>query len=148
MHWGELKRIFRLIPGLEKAEFVRMVVMHRNTFIDFPQLLEPTLRFKSRSTLLAAGQLVGTEGYTATTAGGWLAGINTVRLVVSGFNPETILKMTMIGALFEFISNTSPKYFQPMPPNFGIIPKLPQKVRNKRERYEQYRKRALENLDQ
>ncbi|BBA79773.1 tRNA (uracil-5-)-methyltransferase Gid [cyanobacterium endosymbiont of Rhopalodia gibberula] len=147
LHWGEQKRIFRLIPGLEKAEFIRMGVMHRNTFINSPQLLEPTLQFKSRPTLLAAGQLVGTEGYTAATAGGWLAGINAARLVL-GLNPVTIPKMTMMGALFEFISNASPKYFQPMPPNFGIMPELPQKVRNKRERYEQYRDRALENLDQ
>ena len=145
--WGEQKRIFRLIPGLEKAEFVRMGVMHRNTFINSPQLLKATLQFKSRSTLLAAGQLVGTEGYTAATAGGWLAGTNAARLVL-GLNPVTIPETTMTGALFKFISSASPKHFQPMPPNFGIIPKLPQRIRNKRERYEQYRNRALENLDQ
>ncbi|WP_267383802.1 FADH(2)-oxidizing methylenetetrahydrofolate--tRNA-(uracil(54)-C(5))-methyltransferase TrmFO [Cyanobacterium sp. uoEpiScrs1] len=147
LHWGEQKRIFRLIPGLERAEFVRMGVMHRNTFINSPQLLEPTLQFKSHSTLLAAGQLVGTEGYTAATAGGWLAGTNAARLAL-GSNPITVPKMTMMGALFEFISSASPKYFQPMPPNFGIIPELSKKIRNKRERYQQYRDRALENLDQ
>lgn len=147
LRWGEQKRIFRLIPGLEQAEFVRMGVMHRNTFINSPQLLKPTLQFKSRSSLLAAGQLVGTEGYTAATAGGWLAGTNAARLVL-GLNPVTVPETTMMGALFKFISSASSKHFQPMPPNFGIIPKLPQRIRNKRERYEQYRDRALENLDQ
>ncbi len=74
LRWGEQKRVFRLIPGLEEAEFVRMGVMHRNTFINAPELLYPTLQFKKRLTLLAAGQLIGTEGYTAAAAGGWLAG--------------------------------------------------------------------------
>ncbi len=146
LRWGEQKRIFRLIPGLEKAEFVRMGVMHRNTFINSPELLEPTLQFKSRPTLLAAGQLVGTEGYTAATAGGWLAGTNAARLVL-GFNPVTIPETTMMGALFEFISSASPKHFQPMPPNFGIIPELAVRIRNKRERYGKYRDRALGDLD-
>ena len=146
LRWGEQKRIFRLIPGLEQAEFVRMGVMHRNTFINSPQLLEPTLQFKSRPTLLAAGQLVGTEGYSAAAAGGWLAGTNAARLAL-GLNPLKIPETTMMGALFEFISSASPKHFQPMPPNFGIIPELPQRIRNKRERYGKYRDRALAELD-
>lgn len=145
LRWGEQKRVFRLIPGLEKAEFVRMGVMHRNTFINSPQLLEPTLQFRSRSTLLGAGQLVGTEGYTAAAAGGWLAGTNAARLVL-GLDPVTVPETTMMGALFEFITAASPKHFQPMPPNFGIIPQLPQRVRNKRERYGAYRDRALVDL--
>ncbi|NET52763.1 MAG: FADH(2)-oxidizing methylenetetrahydrofolate--tRNA-(uracil(54)-C(5))-methyltransferase TrmFO, partial [Merismopedia sp. SIO2A8] len=82
LRWGEQKRVFRLIPGLEGAEFVRMGVMHRNTFLNAPELLLPTLQFKQRPTLLAAGQLVGTEGYTAAAAGGWLAGTNAARLVL------------------------------------------------------------------
>ena len=145
LRWGEQKRIFRLIPGLENAEFVRMGVMHRNTFINSPQLLKPTLQFKTKNTVLAAGQLVGTEGYTAAAAGGWLAGTNAARLAL-GKEAIAIPETTMMGALFEFISSASPKHFQPMPPNFGIIPQLPTRVKNKRERYGQYRDRSLEDL--
>ncbi|RMH73642.1 MAG: FADH(2)-oxidizing methylenetetrahydrofolate--tRNA-(uracil(54)-C(5))-methyltransferase TrmFO [Cyanobacteria bacterium J007] len=147
LRWGEQKRVFRLIPGLENAEFIRMGVMHRNTFINSPELLESTLQFKKRPTLLAAGQLTGTEGYTAATAGGWLAGTNAARLA-RGLEPVTLPTTTMMGSLFEFISSASPKHFQPMPPNFGIIPELPVKVKNKRERYGKYRDRALNDLTQ
>ncbi|MEC4805180.1 MAG: FADH(2)-oxidizing methylenetetrahydrofolate--tRNA-(uracil(54)-C(5))-methyltransferase TrmFO [Jaaginema sp. PMC 1079.18] len=146
LRWGEQKRVFRLIPGLENAEFVRMGVMHRNTFINSPQLLKATLQFKDRETLLAAGQLVGTEGYTAATAGGWLAGTNAARLV-RGLSPVTLPPTLMMGALIEFITSASPKHFQPMPPNFGIIPPLTQRIRNKRERYGVYRDRALADLE-
>ncbi|MCC0176901.1 FADH(2)-oxidizing methylenetetrahydrofolate--tRNA-(uracil(54)-C(5))-methyltransferase TrmFO [Waterburya agarophytonicola K14] len=145
LRWGEQKRVFRLIPGLENAEFVRMGVMHRNTFINSPQLLEPTLQFKTNNNILAAGQLVGTEGYTAAAAGGWLAGTNAARLA-SGKQPLAMPETTMMGALFEFISSASPKHFQPMPPNFGIIPSLPTRVKNKRERYGKYRDRSLADL--
>ncbi|GBF79238.1 FADH(2)-oxidizing methylenetetrahydrofolate--tRNA-(uracil(54)-C(5))-methyltransferase TrmFO [Aphanothece sacrum] len=147
LKWGEQKRVFRLIPGLEKAEFVRMGVMHRNTFINSPQLLDPTLQFKIRPTLLAAGQLIGTEGYTAATAGGWLAGTNAARLVL-GLETVTLPETMMMGALFEFISSASPKHFQPMPPNFGILPELTGKIRQKRERYGKYRDRALSDLNE
>lgn len=145
LRWGEQKRVFRLIPGLEEAEFVRMGVMHRNTFINAPELLSARLQFHRRPTLLAAGQLVGTEGYTAAAAGGWLAGTNAARLALG----RPLLKLpetTMMGALFDFISSASPKHFQPMPPNFGILPDLPQRIRNKRERYGVYRDRALADL--
>ena len=145
LRWGEQKRVFRLIPGLENAEFVRMGVMHRNTFINSPQLLEPTLQFKTRSTVLAAGQLTGTEGYTAAAAGGWLAGTNAARLAL-GLQPVQLPTTMMMGAMLDFITSASPKHFQPMPPNFGIIPQLPQKIRNKRERYGVYRDRALADL--
>ena len=146
LRWGEQKRVFRLIPGLEAAEFVRMGVMHRNTFLNAPELLHPTLQFKKRPTLLAAGQLVGTEGYTAASAGGWLAGTNAARLVL-GLEPVTLPPTTMIGALFEFISSASPKHFQPMPPNFGILPTLPMRIKSKQERYGAYRDRSLTDLD-
>jgi methylenetetrahydrofolate--tRNA-(uracil-5-)-methyltransferase len=145
LRWGEQTRVFRLIPGLENAEFVRMGVMHRNTFINSPELLHRTLQFKTRPTLLAAGQLVGTEGYTAATAGGWLAGTNAARLAL-GLDPLELPVTTMMGALFNFISTAEPKHFQPMPPNFGILPALPSKIRNKRERYGQYRDRGLGDL--
>jgi methylenetetrahydrofolate--tRNA-(uracil-5-)-methyltransferase len=146
LRWGEQKRVFRLIPGLEEAEFVRMGVMHRNTFLNAPELLHPTLQFKKRPTLLAAGQLVGTEGYTAAAAGGWLAGTNAARLVL-GLEPVTLPATTMMGALFEFISSASPKHFQPMPPNFGILPQLPVRIKNKQERYGVYRDRSLADLE-
>jgi methylenetetrahydrofolate--tRNA-(uracil-5-)-methyltransferase len=145
LRWGEQARVFRLIPGLENAEFVRMGVMHRNTFINSPELLASTLQFKQRPTLLAAGQLSGTEGYTAACAGGWLAGTNAARVAL-GRSPITLPITTMMGALFDFISSASPKHFQPMPPNFGILPELPEKIRNKQERYGKYRDRALNDL--
>jgi methylenetetrahydrofolate--tRNA-(uracil-5-)-methyltransferase len=146
LKWGEQKRIFQMIPGLEKAEFVRMGVMHRNTFINSPELLGANLQFKNRPTLFAAGQLIGTEGYTAATAGGWLAGTNAARLVL-GLEPLALPETTMMGSLFAFISSASPKHFQPMPPNFGILPELAQKIRSKQERHGQYRDRALTDLE-
>ena len=145
LKWGEQKRVFKLIPGLENAEFVRMGVMHRNTFINSPELLHATLQFKQRPTLLAAGQLSGTEGYTAAAAGGWLAGTNAARVAL-GLPTVSLPVTTMMGSLFDFISSASPKHFQPMPPNFGILPALPQKVRNKQERYGVYRDRSLADL--
>jgi methylenetetrahydrofolate--tRNA-(uracil-5-)-methyltransferase len=146
LKWGEQKRIFQMIPGLEKAEFIRMGVMHRNTFINSPELLGANLQFKNRQTLFAAGQLIGTEGYTAATAGGWLAGTNAARLVL-GLVPLALPETTMMGSLFAFISAASPKHFQPMPPNFGILPELGQKIRSKPERHGQYRDRALTDLE-
>jgi methylenetetrahydrofolate--tRNA-(uracil-5-)-methyltransferase len=147
LRWGEQKRIFRLIPGLENAEFVRLGVMHRNTFINSPNLLHPSLQFKSRPTLLAAGQIIGTEGYTAAAAGGWLAGTNAARLAL-GRETLTISAHSMMGSLFEFISSAAPKYFQPMPPNFGILPELPVKIKGKPERYGAYRDRSLAAIDE
>ncbi|XHX76712.1 MAG: FADH(2)-oxidizing methylenetetrahydrofolate--tRNA-(uracil(54)-C(5))-methyltransferase TrmFO [Stenomitos frigidus ULC029] len=145
LRWGEQKRVFQLIPGLENAEFVRMGVMHRNTFVNAPELLHATLQFKQRTTLLAAGQLVGTEGYTAAAAGGWLAGTNAARVAL-GQPPIALPVTTMMGALFDFISSASPKHFQPMPPNFGILPELPKRIRNKQERYGIYRDRSFNDL--
>lgn len=145
LRWGEQKRVFQLIPGLENAEFVRMGVMHRNTFINSPKLLQPTLQFQHRPTVLAAGQLTGTEGYTAAAAGGWLAGTNAARVAL-GLPALQLPETTMLGALIDFITSASAKHFQPMPPNFGIIPPFPQKIRNKRERYGAYRDRALADL--
>ncbi|MFS8835658.1 FADH(2)-oxidizing methylenetetrahydrofolate--tRNA-(uracil(54)-C(5))-methyltransferase TrmFO [Synechococcus sp. WC101] len=146
LKWGEQQRVFRLIPGLEAAEFVRFGVMHRNTFLNSPQLLLPTLQFRRRPTLLAAGQLVGTEGYACAVAGGWLAGQNAARLAL-GLPLITLPPETMMGSLFQFISSADPKHFQPMPANFGFLPELEgQKVRSKQERYARYRDRALAAL--
>ena len=145
LKWGEQKRVLRLIPGLENAEFVRFGVMHRNTFLEAPQLLEPSLQFRSRPTLLAAGQITGTEGYAAAVAGGWLAGTNAARLV-QGLEPLQLPPTTMSGALTHFISEAPSEKFQPMPPNFGLLPELAQRVREKRARYGAYRDRALNDL--
>jgi methylenetetrahydrofolate--tRNA-(uracil-5-)-methyltransferase len=145
LRWGEQKRVFRLIPGLENAEFVRMGVMHRNTFINSPQLLESSLQFKHNNNILAAGQLIGTEGYTAAAAGGWLAGTNAARIIL-GKEPLIMPNTSMMGALFEFISSADTKHFQPMPPNFGILPPFASKIKSKKERYQAYGDRSLNDL--
>ncbi|MEM9155603.1 MAG: FADH(2)-oxidizing methylenetetrahydrofolate--tRNA-(uracil(54)-C(5))-methyltransferase TrmFO, partial [Cyanobacteria bacterium P01_F01_bin.33] len=146
LKWGEQKRVFQLIPGLAQAEFIRMGVMHRNTFINSPFLLDATLQFRQRPDLFAAGQLVGTEGYACAVAGGWLAGTNAARYAL-GQSLITLPPVTMMGALFHFISTADPKHFQPMPANFGIIPALDgPKVRNKQQRYQLYRDRAFKAL--
>ncbi len=145
LKWGEQKRVLRLIPGLEQADFVRFGVMHRNTFLEAPELLEPTLQFRRRLHLLAAGQITGTEGYAAAVAGGWLAGTNAARLV-HGQEPIQLPHTTMIGALTHFISEAPSGKFQPMPPNFGLMPELQERIRDKRARYGAYRDRALADL--
>ncbi|MCP9818482.1 FADH(2)-oxidizing methylenetetrahydrofolate--tRNA-(uracil(54)-C(5))-methyltransferase TrmFO [Synechococcus sp. Cruz-9H2] len=145
LKWSEQKRVLRLIPGLESAEFVRFGVMHRNTFLQSPQLLDPTLQFRQRPSLLAAGQITGTEGYAAAVAGGWLAGTNAARLA-HGQSPIVLPPTTMIGALTHFIAEATSAKFQPMPPNFGLMPELSVRVREKRARYGAYRDRALADL--
>ena len=145
LKWGEQKRVLRMIPGLEKADFVRFGVMHRNTFLEAPELLQPTLQFRTRERLLAAGQITGTEGYAAAVAGGWLAGTNAARLV-KGLKPIDLPPTCMIGALTHFISEAPSGKFQPMPPNFGLLPALPERIRDKRRRYGAYRDRALNDL--
>ena len=141
-----------MIPGLEKAEFVRFGVMHRNTFIESPKLLLPTLQFIKRETLLAAGQITGTEGYAAAAAGGLLAGINASLLAISK-KPVTFPDESMIGSLVNFISNRNQilsnqknNKFQPMPASFGLVPELSKRIKDKRVRYKAYRERSLETL--
>jgi methylenetetrahydrofolate--tRNA-(uracil-5-)-methyltransferase len=146
LKWGEQKRVLRLIPGLESAEFVRFGVMHRNTFLEAPRLLDPTLQFRTRPSLLAAGQITGTEGYAAAVAGGWLAGTNAARLAL-GRDPISLPPTTMIGALTHFIATAPSDRFQPMPPNFGLLPELAERIRDKRRRYGAYRDRALAELE-
>ncbi len=150
LRWGEQARVFRLIPGLAEAEFVRFGVMHRNTFLDSPKLLDPTLQFRRRPTLLAAGQLTGTEGYGAAVAGGWLAGTNAARLAL-GCPPISLPPTTMGGALTHFVAEAlcggKRGGFQPMPPNFGLLPELPHRIREKRLRTAAYRDRALAALE-
>ena len=152
LKWSEQKRIFRMIPGLEKAEFVRFGVMHRNTFLESPKLLLPTLQFLKRKTLLAAGQITGTEGYAAAAAGGLLAGIN-ASLLSKNKSPVIFPNESMIGALVDFISNKNQiisnrkkNQFQPMPPSFGLMPELTCKIKDKKLRYTAYKERSLRLL--
>ncbi|MFZ9752414.1 MAG: FADH(2)-oxidizing methylenetetrahydrofolate--tRNA-(uracil(54)-C(5))-methyltransferase TrmFO [Cyanobium sp.] len=151
LKWGEQKRVLRMIPGLEQAEFVRFGVMHRNTFLESPQLLDATLQFRRRPSLLAAGQITGTEGYAAAVAGGWLAGTNAARLA-RGLDPLSLPPTTLIGALTHFVAEapcggeSRRGGFQPMPPSFGLLPALAEPIRDKRRRYGAYRDRSLADL--
>jgi methylenetetrahydrofolate--tRNA-(uracil-5-)-methyltransferase len=144
--WPEQRRILRMIPGLEEAEFVRLGQLHRNTFINSPTLLRPTLQWHDRDDLFFAGQITGSEGYVGSTAGGLLAGVNMARLL-SGLDPVAAPRTTMLGAIFHYITHAEPKDFQPMKGNFGLLPPLQPRVRNKRARYQAYASRALAALD-
>ena len=145
LKWPEQERVFRLIPGLERAEFVRFGQMHRNTFINSPTLLRPTMQFRRREDLFFAGQITGTEGYVGSIASGFVAGLNAARLV-GGEAPIVFPPTTMIGALGHYVCNATPDGFQPMKANFGLFPPLDPPVRNKRDRYAGYARRALLGL--
>jgi len=145
--WPAQRQILQMIPGLEQAEFVRLGQMHRNTFISSPQLLQPTLQARSRSDLFFAGQITGTEGYVGSAAGGLWAGRNAARLL-HGQAPLALPNTTMMGALFAYITQADPRYFQPMKSNFGLLPELEPPVRNKGERYLAYAERAVQALEQ
>jgi methylenetetrahydrofolate--tRNA-(uracil-5-)-methyltransferase len=147
LKWGEQERVFRLIPGLERAEFVRFGQMHRNTFINSPRLLLPTMQLRQRDSLLFAGQITGTEGYIGSVASGLVAGLNAARLVV-GKLPISFPLTTIVGALCSYICKADPGNFQPMKANFGLLPPLDPPVRKKRERYAAYARRALADLEQ
>ncbi len=146
LKWGEQKRVFRMIPGLEEAEFVRYGVMHRNTFINAPMLLHPTLECNQRPGLFFAGQMSGVEGYVESTAAGLIAGINASRLM-RGINPVVFPPETAHGALINYIVNADPRRFQPMNVTFGLFPPHTERIRNKKERYLAYSGRALNRLD-
>ena len=136
----------RLIPGLAKAEFVRMGQMHRNTFMNSPMLLHPTMQFQQRADLCFGGQITGVEGYVGNVATGMVAAINLARHLNG--EPAWILpKTTMIGALCHYITGAEAKHFQPMKANFGILPPLATRIRNKRQRYAAYADRALDDLE-
>ncbi len=146
LKYGEQDRVLRMIPGLENASFVRYGSMHRNTYVNAPVLLRPTLQWHNRPDLLFAGQIAGLEGYAGNVAGGWLAGINAIRLVQG---QELLIppRETMIGALMHYITHAEAKGFQPMKANFGLVPSLGQRVRGKRARREAYAARALDRLE-
>ncbi len=146
LKWSEQERVFRLIPGLEQAEFVRFGQMHRNTFLNGPALLHPTMQFRQREGLFFAGQITGTEGYIGSVASGLVAGLNAARWV-AGRRPLTFPPTTLIGALCRYVSTPAPGDFQPMKANFGLLPPLDPPIRNKRERYAAYARRALADLE-
>src|SRR5262250_1830370 len=142
--YGEQKRVFRMIPGLEQAEFLRYGSLHRNTFINSPQLLRDTLQFRERGTLFFAGQLVGVEGYTDSAAMGGLAGINAAR-ALSGLPLITPPATTAHGCLLSYITTTDPGRFQPMNTNFGLFPPPAARVRDKERKRQLISQRALED---
>jgi len=146
--------VLRMIPGLARAEFVRFGQMHRNTYVDSPRLLRPTLQWHGREDLFFAGQITGTEGYVGSTAGGLLAGLNVVRVAL-GEPPVVLPPTTMMGALFNYITRppaevlptTRAPAFQPMKANFGLLPELAAPPRDKRKRHAAYAERALADLE-
>ena len=145
LKFGEQKRAFGLIPGLAKAEFVRYGVMHRNTFLDSPRLLEGDFSFRGRPGLYFAGQITGVEGYMESAGSGLLAGINAARRL-AGKEPLLLPETTMLGALSRHVSRYEGKDFQPMGANFGVLPPLGEKIRDKQRRYEALAQRALQDL--
>ena len=146
LKWGEQKRVFSMIPGLENARFVRYGVMHRNTYLRSPEMMTATYQTKARSDLFFAGQMTGVEGYVESAASGLYAGINAAKLAL-GQEPVIFPPETMMGAMAHYITHASKKNFQPINANFGIVPRLKQKIRDKRERNLQLSQRALTILD-
>lgn len=147
LRFPEQKRVFSLIPGLEQAEFVRYGVMHRNTFLNSPKLLTSAFCMKQNPNLYFAGQMTGVEGYTESAASGILAAKNMVRSI-QGKSPLLLPADCMLGALSRYISDETVADFQPMGANMGILPPLPERVKDKTVRYEKIAQRGLESLKQ
>ena len=145
LKWGEQKRVFSMIPALKDAEYVRYGVMHRNTFLDSPRLLDRYYRVRGQERLMFAGQITGVEGYVESTASGALAAIELARRL-EGKEPVNFPRETAIGALALYISDQSVVNFQPMNINFGLIPQLGYRVKGKRNKNAEISKRALEAL--
>ena len=145
LKWGEQKRIINMIPGLENANIVRYGVMHRNTYLNSPQLLEKTYKLKEEKNIYFAGQMTGVEGHVESAASGIVAALNAL------YNQEDkqiiFPTETMIGAMANYIVDNTNKNFQPMNANFGIIKPLPERIKDKKEKYERYANRSLEILE-
>ena len=144
--YPEQRRVFRMIPGLEQAEFFRYGSLHRNTFVNSPQLLRETLQLKARGTAFFAGQLVGVEGYTESAAMGGLAGINAAR-GLAGLPLVTPPPTTAHGSLITYITTSDPRHFQPINTNLGLFPPLPSRIRDKDQKRRLISQRALEDLE-
>lgn len=147
LKFGEQKRVFSMIPGLENAQFVRYGVMHRNSFLNSPKLLNADFSFREKDNLFFAGQITGVEGYMESASSGIIAGINAVRKA-EGKTPFILPDITMIGALCDYISDESVKNFQPMGANFGVLPAIEPKIRDKKERYAALSNRSLAYIDE
>jgi methylenetetrahydrofolate--tRNA-(uracil-5-)-methyltransferase len=145
LRYPEQQRVFRMIPGLEAAEFLRFGSIHRNSYVNTPAALSPHLALRDRSTTLFAGQLTGVEGYTESSATGLLAGINLSHLL-NGKEPRLPPPTTMLGALYRYLREADPRYFQPMNANFGLVDDLDAPVRDKRVKRERLAARALADL--
>ena len=145
LKFGEQKRVFSLIPGLENAEFVKYGVMHRNTYINSPELLDETYRLKENTNIYFAGQISGVEGYVESISSGMVASLNAINQFNNKEERITFSEITMIGAISKYIS-TKNKNFQPMNANFGILPSLDEKIRDKKLRYKTLAKRALKGI--
>ncbi len=146
LKFSEQKRVFSMIPALKNAEFFRYGVMHRNTFIDSPRLLNGSFSFRKRDNLYFAGQITGVEGYMESAASGILAGVNMARLL-QGKEQIVLPETTMMGALSRYISDESVKNFQPMGANFGVLPPIEPKIRDKSQRYAALSERAMHDLE-
>jgi methylenetetrahydrofolate--tRNA-(uracil-5-)-methyltransferase len=144
LKYGEQKRIFGMIPGLQNAEFVKYGVMHRNTYINSTKLLDNTYNFKDNKNIYFAGQITGVEGYVESISSGMLSALNAVAQIKNESRIE-FSNLTMIGALAKYISTANDK-FQPMNANFGIIPELPKRIKDKKIKYGMLADRAIENL--
>jgi len=146
MRYPEQTSVFRLVPGLGRAEFLRYGSIHRNSYLNAPKVLSPHLALRDAPTTLFAGQLTGVEGYTESTATGLLAAINLDRLV-RGLDPVVPPPTTMLGALYRHLREADPAHFQPMNANFGLLEELPDPPRDKDLKRERYAERALRNLE-
>ena len=146
LKFGEQKRVFSMIPALRNAEYVRYGVMHRNTYLDSPRLLDRYYRLKTQPRITFAGQMTGVEGYVESTASGFLAAVELSRRL-RGLPPVDFPAETAIGALGLYVSNESVGSFQPMNINFGIIPPLGYKVKGKRNKNAELSKRSLDILE-
>lgn len=144
LRWGVQAEVLHLIPGLQNAEFVRMGQMHRNTYINSPELLHPTMQYRGRADLFFAGQITGVEGYTGNAGTGLLAGLNAGRLL-NGQHPVNLPITTMLGALAHYVTHAEAKTFQPMKANFGLLP-TPEHALGKSDRYRYYSERSLKAL--
>lgn len=145
LKWGEQKRIISMIPGLENAEIVRYGVMHRNTFVNSPKLLEQTYQVKTQPNLYLAGQMTGVEGYVESAASGLIAGINAAR-AAQGQEGVIFPQESAIGSMAYYITHADPDNFQPMNANFGLLPNLEKRIRNKKEKNEALANRALDGV--
>ena len=146
LKFGEQKRVFSMIPGLENAEFVRYGVMHRNSFLNSPKLLDASFCMRCAPNVFFAGQITGVEGYMESAASGIMAGKNAVRLA-QNIKPLVLPQTTMIGALAGYISDESVSDFQPMGANFGVLPPIEPKIRDKKERYAALAQRSLAEIE-